>query len=339
MKNRLALSTQKSIKSFQQELSIQLSGNLSEKLINNLSNILALDYANRLKSAPSLKKYLLLCIDRLQNYLGHKVITNEDFATSMTLFCVAITPKKNTNEPLNPEQVHEAVVEAVIDMHFKDLSPEEKEVLKFVLMDLLNRKDGYEISNFLNSNPKLFHCIVVTAIREKIKQEEIVEFVKLHLNRLIIESKTVDKKINKLKNLGSKFSLAAALMSIASAGLTLGGLVLPAFMLPATALSVKYAPKAGEKAGAIVAGNIESIQSQKETLAEIKGAVIDLSGKSNSVIGILAQEQGVTLENIREKLQQQRINISYDSLKKNSPALNIKTEAGQEQRVSTGRIR
>jgi len=224
-------------------------------------------------------------------------------------------------------------------MHFGDLSPEEKNTIKFVLKDLFSGKDGPEISNFLNSNPKLFHSIAIGAIREKKKQQEIVEFVKLHINRLIVESKSVDKKISRFKNMGSKFSLAASLMAVASAGLALGGLVLPAFMIPATAVSVKYAPKAGEKMGTIVAGNIDSIQNHKETLAEVKSAVIDLAGKTNSITQILSQGQGVSLENIREKLQQQRMTISQEPLKKKSHAMNLQTEATQEQKVSQIRTR
>jgi hypothetical protein len=340
MKNKLTLSTTGNSKPFLQEITYHLSTNLTEKLIKTLSNILALDYANRLKSEPPVEVYIPLCIRRLQNYLGYKIITDEDFATGMRLFCVAITPEKDTaNDISSQEQVQDAAVDAVIDMHFGDLPKGEREAIKLVLKGLFSGKDGHEISNFLNSNPKLFHCILIGAIREKKKQQEITEFVKLHINRFIIESNSVDKKIGKLRNLGSKFSLAATLMAVASAGLAIGGLILPAFMIPATAVSVKYAPKAGEKVGEIVAGNIETIQNHKETLAEVKSAVIDLSGKTNSITQILAQGQGASLENIRERLQQQRMTISNDTLKKKSHAMNIQEKAGQEQKVSQTRIR
>jgi len=340
MRNKLAPSLNIDTTLFIQEINYHLSSNLSEKLIKNLSNILAIDHTNRLKSKPPLKDYIPLCIWRLQNHLGHKVVTDDDFATSMKLFCMAITPEKDpANDISSQEPAQEAVIDAIIHMHFGDLSTPEKEAIKFVLKDLFNGKDGHEISNFLNSNPKLFRCILVSAIHEKKKQQEIVEFVRLHISRLIIESKSVDRKIVRLKNLGSKFSLAATLMAVASAGLALGGLILPAFMIPATAVSFKYAPKMGEKVGEIAASNIESIQNHKETLREVKTAVIDLSTKTNSIAQILAQGQGASLESIKERLQQQRALIGDNSSGKKKYSMDIQEKNNQEQKVNLTRLR
>ena len=222
-----------------------LGVNLSSTLCSSLANLLAIDYTGRLNSSISLDTYINECSLRIKKNLGLKVITDESFSSVMTLFTIAITPEKDidTDDDKSKDKSQDALIDTIITTYFNDLAPEEVAIIKTLIKDLLNGKDGKEMMNVASSNPKLFYSIIVTAVREKNKSEEVLESVRNNLSNALVISKHKDQKQSTLKNIVNKLSLIGGLIATASSGLILGGLALPALIFPATATVVKLSPR------------------------------------------------------------------------------------------------
>jgi hypothetical protein len=249
MRNNIIQHVEADSAAFKEYFLEYLAPNLSKKLCNSISNLLALDYANRLKSKPELPDYINLCTLRLKKHLSQKIITDESFSSAMSLFAIAITPEKNidADDDKAQKQSQDAVIDAVIATHFVDLSPDEVILIKSLIKDLLNGKDGKEMLNMISSNPKLFYSQIVAALRENKKQEEMLESIHQHLTKVLSKDKQVKKQHNEPKGLLGKLFLIGGLMLAASTGLVIGGLALPALIVPLTAAAVKFAPILGEQ--------------------------------------------------------------------------------------------
>ncbi len=272
MKNKIKLPAGVDPNPFNLHLDEYLSNNLGVQLRRSISNLLAIDYSLRLKSTPLLDEYVNLCGSRLKKHLDHKIIFDETFSSAMTLFAVAITPNDQSDDENNKsaEQSQDAVIESVISSHFGDLSPEEQQTIRMVLKDLLNSKDGKELMTIVTSDPKLFHSIVLSAIKAKKQQQEISEFVGAHLNSILVQSKALNQKVSGFKSAFAKVALAGSVIIAASIGIVIGGLALPVLILPATLYAVKYAPALGEKIGNRIAQNVPSIVNETKNLNKLK---------------------------------------------------------------------
>ncbi len=274
-----------------------LGTNLSESLCNSISNLLAIDYSGRLKSAPELKEYINTCALRIKKHLGLKVVSDESFSSAMSLFTVAITPEKDidTDEDKSQEQSQDALIDSMIATHFADLSPDEVILIKSLIKELLNGKDGKEMMNAISSNPKLFYSVVISALRENKKQKEISEVVQQHLTTIISKQLKVQKQQVGFKGLISKVSLAGSLMIAASTGLVLGGLLLPALIIPATISAVKIAPILGEKVADTILKDAAPIP-----LKESKNIIVD-SGVTDKKNSITKTTKKTVEHNLRKK--------------------------------------
>ncbi len=289
MKNDIKLPAGVDPKPFYLHLDRHLSNNLGEQLRRAISNLLAIDYSLRLKSTPQLEEYVNLCGSRLKKHLDQKIILNETFSSAMTLFAIAITPEKQDDEDntKSAEQSQEAVVESVISTHFGNLSHAEQQTIRMVLKDLLNGKDGKELITIVTSDPKLFHSIVLSAVKAKKQQQEISESVGTHLHSILVQSKALNQKVTGFKAAFAKIALVGSVIVAASIGMVVGGLALPALILPATLYAIKYGPVLGEKIGNMVAQKVPSIANETKNLNQLKNiskqVLIDAPELSNSV--------------------------------------------------------
>jgi hypothetical protein len=102
----------------------------------------------------------------------------------------------------------------------------------------------------------------------------IVKHKEINLNKIIADTKSINRKKNNIKTLTAKITMAAGLVAIASAGVFIGGLMLPAFIVPAFALSVKFAPVVGEKIGETIARNNSMVQKKQSHLKEFMISII-----------------------------------------------------------------
>jgi len=272
MKNDIKLPAGVDPKPFNLYFDKHLSNNLGEQLKRAISNLLAIDYSLRLKSIPQLEEYVNLCGSRLKKHLDQKIILNETFSSAMTLFAIAITPENQDDEDnaKSAEQSQDAVIESVISTHFGNLSHAEQQAIRLVLKDLLNGKDGKELMTIVMSDPKLFHSIVLSTVKAKKQQQEISESVGAHLNSILVQSKALNQKVTGFKSAFAKIALAGSVIVAASIGIVVGGLALPALVLPATLYAIKYGPALGEKIGNMVAQSVPTIVNETKNLNQLK---------------------------------------------------------------------
>ncbi len=271
MKNNFILPEGVNPEPFFISIQTNLANNLDDKIIKPLANMLAIDYANRLADKFNIEKYTTKIAQRLKNYLGHKVITNGDFSTTMSLFAVAITDinKTDNDKTRTQNQEQDILLENIIITYFGNLSKEEQIQLKEILKNLIVSIGQKEIFNFINSNPKLFYSIVFSALREKHQEKERLDLISLHINRIIKQQKSIDKSAANIKSLTSKFALATGLAAAASIGNVVEGTMLPGIVIPATLASIKLAPAIGKKLGKTVAQNISSVKRKETNLKDM----------------------------------------------------------------------
>ena len=276
MKNNIDILKNIDNSAFLSKIKSHLGNNLNNYLITSLSNMLAIDYVNRLKKEPQIDEYAEKCVERLKKHLKHMVVIDESFAEVMTLFAIAITDKKEIGDELvnTQEKNQDILIDGLVTAHFSDLSPAEQKNVKEVLKALLNGRDGKEIMNFIHSDPKLFYSVVFSSYKEKTKQKEIMEVATINLNKIIADTKFINKKRNNIKTLTAKITMAAGLVAIASAGVAIGGLMLPALIVPAFALSAKFAPVVGEKVGEIIAQNNNMVQKKQTHLKDFMASIV-----------------------------------------------------------------
>ncbi|GAB4167252.1 MAG: RP853 family protein [Rickettsiaceae bacterium] len=297
-----------------------LSNNLSDKLRLSIANLLAIDYANRLKSQPKIDEYVNLCTIKLKKHLGYKVVVDEGFSSAMTLFIVAITPEQDVSkDEENPvKQSQDLIIESVITTHFGDLNSEELQTIRLVLKALLNSKDGKELMNLVTSNPKLFYSIVVSAAKDKKHQQEVNESVAMHLGTIATKSKNLDRKLGTIKSVFAKLALAGSMLAVTSLGLIFGGLALPAFVIPTTIVAIRYGPKLGDKIGANIASNIKTVKQQINSIQALRE-----TGGIGQNIEVKSHSQGKQME--------QRIITQESKLVTDIVGMNLKPSQSTKQ--------
>lgn len=306
---------------FKKYLLEYLGANLSGTLCSSVANLLAIDYAGRLNSKPDLDYHINECTLRIKKQLGLRVITDESFSSIMSLFTIAITPERDidTDEDTKSQtQSHDALIDSIIASYFYKLTPEETAIIKTLIKEILNGKDGKEMMNVASFNPKLFYSIVVSAVREKNKLEEVMESVKLHLTRILSKNKQQTKQQSGIKSLVSKISLIGGLMLTASTGLVLGGIALPALILPATAAVIKLSPKLGEKLTESSDKEINVMQKEEKIIVNI----LHSTDKDNNI----TQSTEKNVEQKVDKTKLKNLLESIDISKQSEKTLDNKFE-------------
>jgi hypothetical protein len=300
MKNNIAIKLGANPQPFFDLITEYLGNNISSNLCQSLANLLSLDYANRLGGEPPLKIYIHTCLKRLTNHLGAQAILDNNFSETMTLFAVAITPEKESADNISnsQEQSQDALIEATISELFSNSSPEERKHIKLVIKDLLNSKDGEDLINMISSEPKVFQKIIINSIDAKIKTKETSKIVRQHIGSLCEHSKQIKNKSEVLRSVVGKLALSGSILIAASLGLVVGGLALPALIVPATIAAIKIAPAIGERIAYNVINNNTTIQNQIREFDKAKMSNLPIINKQTieeniekSTLPELSQEQ------------------------------------------------
>jgi len=272
MKNNIAIQFGANPKAFFNQMIEHLNNNLDSKLCQSVANLLSLDYANRLDSEPPLTEYISLCIERLKNHLGARVVLDNNFSESMTLFTAAITPEKNNDDDnsKSQEQSQDALIDTMIAELFSNLTPEEQANIKLVIKELLNGKDSKELMNMISSEPETFQKIVATAVEAKMPAKEMSNFAGERIGTLIEQSKQINKQAIGLQSVVGKITLAGGILAAASLGLVVGGFILPALIVPATIAAIKIGPAIGEKIATTIISNNSNIKEKTQAFDDAK---------------------------------------------------------------------
>jgi hypothetical protein len=297
MKNNDIIFSELNSSLFNSEITYYLSNNIGKHLIMLLSNLLTIDYENRLKGEPEIKEYSHLCVTRLKKHLGHQVILDEKFSSAMTLFTIAITAQQDSGgdeELIN--QTREAVAESIISSHYPEILPEEQEIIRTVLKYLLNTKDKKQIMDIINADPDLFYACTISAIGSSTTLNEINESVFRNLKNIADDSMMLERKTSQIKNFFAKAALATGILALGSTALVAGAVAV--FIVPAAIVVGKYAPLAGKKMGNIIANNMSGMKQEKEELQEKKDIIKSkaITGKTKAMIKVQSYQKDVSKE-------------------------------------------
>lgn len=299
---------QKSALIFLDQIVDRLSNNIDYTLSKSLSNLLAIDYANRLKSEPLIHDYVNICVTRLKNHLEDIVILNNNFSEAMTLFTVAITPE-NDSESKRKEQSIDALINATISELFEDLSSEEHDAVKSFIKQLIKeKKKGHKaVLQSIKSQPEKFKEIVANAISRKVAKDDISNFISNDLQKLTKSEIQKNKKINRLRGNFGKTSLIVGSLITASLGLAFGGLLLSAIIIPSIITTIKITP--------IVADKLTNIYTKDESVevkqSKSKYFIPDLvDQKKEKNIDLNPEISKKQIKNIAQKVSVKKDNVS-----------------------------
>jgi hypothetical protein len=239
-----------------------------------LGGMLALDYNIRVKGAVT--DHIATCVTKLKNYLGQKVITDDSFSTIVVLFSVAISPeqRKDNKNSMNQEQVQDTTIDSIINLHFGDLTAQEKDLVRGLLKDMLLSKDRSAIVNFIAAESKLFKKLVLEALIMSSKQLEINNQVRKNMQKILHKVVDLNKKITNFKEIASKLTMTACTLGVIGAGLLTGGIILPIIAVPGLLLSMKYAPKMGERVGQMILDSDKAITAEIHNITELKNEIL-----------------------------------------------------------------
>lgn len=295
-------------KQFESAIIASIGNNISSQLAGKVAGLLALDYAHRLQYKPDIIEYLDIISQRLANYLGYRVVLEEEFSIAMALFTVAITPEidQSLDKITEQEKSVDAAIDAAILEHFSDLSPEEISMMKDILKELVKTSSLQEVMSFISSDPQYFKDLAKTLIREKKQKQEISEFVQLHIQKIILKQKQIKKSKVGLKSLVSKISMTASIVAAMSLGLLTGGLLLPMLAVPLVAVTTRVAGRASDKISQKVVENSKSIKSQSHE--------VNIS-KSTMLSRVKEKIQGINISKTKSISRGQALDITEGRIK------------------------
>lgn len=306
MNNDISIAFGQEIKLFESTISEIFISNIPLKNCRELASLLAIDYVNRLNSTPPVREYLNICAEKLTNYIGRKVITNDSFTTSMNLFTVAISPEQKVeNHELSEKQARETALDVIIATTFNDIPANEVANLKDILKSMLSGKDTNEIFEFINNNREAFKALVQNSLKQKHKHDEMV--FTLHANLLKAAKKHKENHTlgSNIRTLFSKITLAAGIAAIGSAGLVVGGLALPAILVPAIIGVNKIAGYVTDKTSDLIVQNHPTFKNNNNTIEQIC-----YSTKIASHSRETKHDKSISQEEILEIQLDKNINIS-----------------------------
>lgn len=262
------------------EIRKHLGNNLNGYIMESLANMLAIDYVGRLKKNPPLEPYVQSCIRKLKDHLQRKVILEEEFSVTMSLFIIAIGSSKSADDELllSEGKNQDILIDGLITAYFGDLSPAEQKNIREALRGILNGASIKEIINFIHSDQKLFYSVVFSAYKKKLQQKEINELINLNLSRIIAENRSISKKTGIIKSLVCKAALGVSLFAAASLGYLLSplaeGALLPLILAPVAGICINVAPRIGAKLGGSIAMTSNFVQKKQERLKEFVATIV-----------------------------------------------------------------
>lgn len=238
---------------FSYSLSSILEDNLSPYIISTVSNMLALYYAadeGLRKIEPDLQKYSDKCAGRVKSFLQRKVILDENFNTSMSLFVIAITPDlpptedlPNLNKIMDQEKLSEVMTLSILG---KESDPQDLEILEEVLETILEIPGYKKVLDFIGANPD----IVLKILRDK--KQKIDDIADILTKAAISSTKamSVTSGFAQLAGLVTCSMMAVVGNIIAVSSFTA---IAAAVIIPVSIVALKYGAELGEAIGSKLA--------------------------------------------------------------------------------------
>ncbi len=314
---------------------------ISENLLNNvtpqtcitLANLIILDYEARLNLEPAIQIHLNNCLSKLKAFLKQKVITDDSFSVAIMLFTVAISPT-----PIEYEQKENIVdkseniiVETLISTNFNQTTQEERKLLRLVLKDLLKARNSHEIMNVLKYEPDLFRIIILHAIKKYKRPHDIIANIKTELNKILGTAVKHHKKIETFKQTTSKIFTAVCSLAVGAISVVTAGAALALAVVPLSILAVSYAPKLGEKIGAMLLDTDQFVINEQKKIELLK-----VNARKN-YDELLTLQQSVGLTSNPELTKKQEMDNSIETNELSEIKQRVGDRISQDDAYNIGR--
>ncbi|GAA5251928.1 RP853 family protein [Candidatus Rickettsia kedanie] len=302
---------------FKKDIVNNFVNNLTQSTCSTIANMLAIDYTLRLNSKPEAEKYINKCISRLKNYLGMRVINDDNFSVALKLFAIMITAenenKQNKNNIL--EQSQDIIAEKLVEVYFGDekINSTEKEKVKNIFKTLLKEKNFDKIINYAESNKKLFKASVMYAMKKYNNIDEATIYIKKEFNKILEMSLAFTQKSNIFKQATGKIAGAVCALLVGAISVATAGAAFSIIVVPASIFAIRYAPELGEKIGGLILNNDNAIKLEQsnidkfmKTLQNDKESLL-----SQEKIKSIKQNIKVSPSQINAKLTKKVVNEKY----------------------------
>ncbi len=306
---------------FLNHIAQKLSQNLNDKIITNLSRLLALDYNIRLKASTNITEHLNVLTQKLQNFLEDRIIDDDNFSVVMLLFTIAISPYDNDkylqNFDANQNKNIGTIADFIVINHFSEHEQDDLKQIKSTIIKMLKNLGINEVFKFIKSNAKTFKLAILNVTQQNAIPNQVPNQTKKlqqNIDDFINKKNALAAKIDKFKQSTAKFGLIFGSLSIAAFAVFSGGVVAPLLLVPALLIDLKTAPKLGVILGHALIKADYNIKVETKKLDSVKSKLfID-----QSVVKISSQKESHKndtknkLENNKSKIE--NINHLKDTL-------------------------
>lgn len=135
-----------------------------------LSNMLGMDYINRLEGKRLLSNHIDICTDRISKFLNKNCLIEDDISNAITLFTIAITESNKD---------------------YLDIYNQEKMNNKLNNIDVIKIKNNQKIDNIELKNNILSNSNTINTLRQNINSNNEHRKITHHITSSIGKSKTI----------------------------------------------------------------------------------------------------------------------------------------------------
>lgn len=290
--------------------------NLMKSTCSTIANMLAIDYTLRLNSKPEAGKYINKCISRLKNYLGMRVINDDNFSVALELFAIMITSENENEQNKNNilEQSQDIIAENLVELYFGDekINSTEKEKIKNILKTLLQEKNFDKIINYAESHKKLFKASTMYAMKKYNNIDEVTMYIKKEFNKILEMSLAFTQKSNTFKQATGKIAGTVCALLVGAISVATAGAAFSIIVVPVSIFAVRYAPELGEKIGGLILNNDNAIKLEQSNIDKFMKTL------QNDKESLLSQEK---TKNIKQNI---KVSPSQINVKLTKKAVNEK---------------
>ena len=283
---------------FKKDIVSNFVNNLTKSTCSTIANMLAIDYTLRLNSKPEAEQYINKCIYTLKNYLGMRVINDDNFSVALELFAIMITSEdaNEQNKHNILEQSQDVIIANLVEVYFGDekINSTEKAKIKNVFKTLLKEKNFDKIIDYAESHKKLFKASVMYAMKKYNNIDEATIYIKKEFNKILAMSLAFTQKSNIFKQATGKIAGAVCALLVGAISVATAGAAFSIIVVPASIFAVRYAPELGEKIGGLILNNDNAIKLEQSNIDKFMKTL------QNDKESLLSQEK---TKNIKQNIK------------------------------------
>ena len=254
-----------------------LQNNLLNHIVENINKklgaLIAIDYDIRLKEKLILEEHLSKCAKNIKNYLGQRVIIDEDFSNAFLLFTIAINYDDSDVINKTEEQKQEISIEALIESKLPSVAPDQKIKIKSILIKILKNSNFTQVINFIDSQSELFSLITQKITNKCSDLTKQSDMLLEQLNELINKQNIIEQQQTKIRNTTRKVVTALGFCTISSIGMITGGITFSALLLPCILVTNQISNKISENISSKIIENAELFYNPTASINKLKSEI------------------------------------------------------------------